>query len=111
MIFTAQNVLFYYDFYRAAIRYQRLSDRFDPTLYGYHYHRLDIASMAHPVLNLPFYHASELESVFGVEPEVITHRAINGARKNISCSRRSCAGILNGVGHIRSLSPAGARTV
>jgi hypothetical protein len=81
MIFTAQNVVFYHDFYRATIRYQRLRDRLDPTLYGYHYRRLEIASMACPFLNHMVYHTSELASVFGVEPEPIPHRAINGAHK------------------------------
>ena len=81
MIFTAQNVLFYYDFYRATITYQRLRDRLDPTPYGYNYHRLDIASMAYPFLNPPVYRISQIAPAFGVEPEPIPHRAIHRARK------------------------------
>jgi len=87
MIFTGQNVWFDVRFYLSALEQLRyfepegtLIDPLDPTPHGYSYHQLDIASMAWPLQKEPVYRMSRLGPAFGIEPEPMPHRAINGVR-------------------------------
>lgn len=81
MVFTGQNVWFDVGFYLEALSQIGLKDPLD-------YHRLDIASMVFPFLpGIPELSLKKTAPLFGVEPEPVIHRAINGARTTLSLLR------------------------
>jgi DNA polymerase-3 subunit epsilon len=73
-IFTGHNVCFDFRFYVSALKKLNRTSKLD-------YHRLDIGSMAFPLIQPPVFNLDKIALIVGSQPEQAPHRAINGARK------------------------------
>lgn len=85
-VFIAQNVYFDYMFYRAALKKTGRKNLL-------HYHRLDVGSMAFPLIQPYQMSLDKLCLILGIQPEPAPHRAINGAMReyNVVCKLRDMA--------------------
>jgi DNA polymerase III alpha subunit (gram-positive type) len=72
-VFTAQNVCFDYGFHLAALKKLGLKENMN-------YHRLDVGSMAFPLIQPYVLSLDKLRLVLSMQPEPAPHRGIHGAR-------------------------------
>lgn len=86
-VFLAHNSFFDWSFITEAFKSTRVEDYTD-------YHRLDLFSIAwsanriKKLKNLSKFNLSEMCKYFGIQPEPMPHRAINGARKELEVLKK-----------------------